>query len=136
MESRGLIECRLNSIECVSYLTQNLNHIIFYPENNMAENDIWYQEFGAEFWMALSASVFAFFGLALRACLKSRCTKISCCSNKGLVSCDREPVADEFTGLGEASKRPSEESTIFRDVELGQKTLQRTETMTDLQEGS
>ncbi len=61
----------------------------------MAEEDKpWYNEFGAEFWMALSASVFAFFGVALRACLKSRCTNIQCCSAKGLVACEREPLAD------------------------------------------
>ena len=59
----------------------------------------WWTEFNGAFWLTISASLFAFAGLALRACLKSRCTNIVCCSGKGLVSCDREPVADEFTAL-------------------------------------
>jgi len=66
----------------------------------MAEQEPWYQEFGAEFWMVLSASIFAFLGLALQACLKSRCSKIKCCSAEGVVSCDREVLkADEFAEI-------------------------------------
>ena len=64
----------------------------------MAESTPWYEsEFGGEFWLAVSASTFAFMGLALRACLKSRCSKISLCF--GFWECEREPVADEFTTL-------------------------------------
>ncbi len=59
----------------------------------------WYEtEFGGTFWLTLSASTFAFLGLALRACLKSRCSKISMCC--GMWACDRDPVADEFVELG------------------------------------
>lgn len=58
----------------------------------MAEQ--WYTEFGAEFWLVISGSMFAFLGLALRACLKSRCSNIKVCW--GMWECEREPVADEF----------------------------------------
>lgn len=40
-----------------------------------------------EFLLAFTASCFTFMGLVLRACLKSRCTNISCCF--GLWNCDR-----------------------------------------------
>lgn len=40
-----------------------------------------------EFLLAFTASCFTFFGLVLRACLKSRCTNISCCF--GAWNCDR-----------------------------------------------
>ena len=64
----------------------------------MAENQPWYEsEFGGEFWLAISASCFAFMGLALRACLKSRCSKIKICW--GFWECGRDPVADEFSEL-------------------------------------
>jgi len=86
----------------------------------MAE-DPWYIEFNGAFWLTISASLFAFMGMALRACLKSRCTKINCCSSKGLLACEREPVADEFTDL-EAPKTSTE--------------LRRTDTLGDLQEGN
>jgi len=59
--------------------------------------DPWYIEFNGAFWLTISASLFALLGMALNACLKSRCTKINCCSSKGVVACEREPVADEFT---------------------------------------
>lgn len=42
-------------------------------------NEPWYLTFDAVFWLTLSGSVFAFLAVALRACLKSRCTRISCC---------------------------------------------------------
>jgi len=40
----------------------------------------WYREFNSVFFLTLSASVFAFFGLCLQAILKSRCKtcKFSC----------------------------------------------------------
>lgn len=61
----------------------------------MAESTPWYEaEFGSEFWLVISASTFAFLGLALRACLKSRCSEIKLCW--GLWTCSREPVSDEF----------------------------------------
>lgn len=86
-----------------------------------AQSDIWWSEFNGAFWLTISASTFAFLGLALRACLKSRCTQISCCSSRGLVACDREPIADEFTNLGEVKvERRSEES------------MRRSETLADL----
>jgi len=61
----------------------------------MAEDEPWYATFNDIFWLTLAGSVFAFFGVALRACLKSRCTNIACCSSKGIISCDRQPIADE-----------------------------------------
>ena len=88
----------------------------------MAEDEPWYMEFGAEFWMTLSASVLAFFGLALRACLKSRCSKIKCCSAEGLISCDREVLkADEFQEIN-LEGAPAPQAV---DVEMGAQALQR-----------
>ena len=43
-----------------------------------------------EFLLAFTASCFTFMGLVLRACLKSRCTNISCCF--GAWNCDRAVV--------------------------------------------
>ena len=84
----------------------------------MAEEEPWYRTFNDVFFLTLAGSVFAFLGVALRACLKSRCSKIKCCSADGLIACDREPVADEFLNLDDPPKRPSEEET-FKDVEVG-----------------
>ncbi len=85
----------------------------------MAEDEPWYMEFGAEFWMTLSASVLAFLGLALKACLKSRCSKIKCCSAEGLISCDREVLkADEFADINlEGEEAPPAPQAV--DVEMG-----------------
>ena len=41
--------------------------------------DEWYREFNSVFWLTLSASVFAFFGLCLQAILKSRCKTCKFC---------------------------------------------------------
>jgi len=38
-----------------------------------------YDEFNGTFWLTFSASVFAFLGLCLRACLKSRCKTCRFC---------------------------------------------------------
>jgi hypothetical protein len=62
----------------------------------MSGNEVWYEEFNSSFWLVISGSLFAFLGLGLRACLKSRCTNISVCY--GLWACQRDPVADEFVG--------------------------------------
>ena len=56
--------------------------------------DVWYTEFNSSFFLVLSGSLFAFLGLALRACLRSRCSSIKLCC--GVWECIREPVADEF----------------------------------------
>ncbi len=97
----------------------------------MAENEPFYTEFNSAFWLTISASVFAFLGMALRACLKSRCRTIACCSQQGLVACEREPVADEFTNLGEVKvERPSEDS---QKPTAG---MARNDTISDLQEGT
>jgi len=69
--------------------------------------DPWYIEFNGAFWLTISASLFALLGMALNACLKSRCTKINCCSSKGVVACEREPVADEFTDLERGNNIPT-----------------------------
>ena len=77
----------------------------------------WYEaEFGGEFWLAISASTFAFLGLALRSCLKSRCSEISLCW--GMWSCKREPVADEFTDL-EVARSPNTISSPPIDLQEG-----------------
>jgi hypothetical protein len=61
----------------------------------MAEAQPWYvSEFGSEFWLVISGSLFAFLGLGLRACLKSRCTNIKVCW--GLYECQRIPEVDGF----------------------------------------
>ena len=66
----------------------------------MSQNqEKFYHTFDATFWISITATVFGFCGLALRACLQSRCTKIACCAKSSIVSCDREPIADRFVNI-------------------------------------
>lgn len=41
-------------------------------------NTPWYDTFDDVFWLTISGSFFAFLAVMLKACLKSRCTTISC----------------------------------------------------------
>ncbi len=38
----------------------------------------WLEVFDSGFWITISASVFAFLGLSVRACLKSNCSQVNC----------------------------------------------------------
>ena len=81
-------------------------------------DDPWYIEFNGAFWLTISASLFALLGMALNACLKSRCTKINCCSSKGVVACEREPVADEFTDLERGNNIPTARNAQEKGTDL------------------
>jgi hypothetical protein len=60
----------------------------------MSQNEQWYNtEFGGEFWLAIATATFGFFGLALRACLKSKCQSVKVCF--GLYECERLPQVDD-----------------------------------------
>jgi len=48
---------------------------------------MWYDTFGAGFFIAVSGAFFGFFGLVVRAALKSNCQEVSCCC--GLTKCIR-----------------------------------------------
>ena len=61
------------------------------------EPDPWYREFNSVFWLTLSASVFAFFGLCLQAILKSRCKTCKMCGieiERDVAPPGREPHID------------------------------------------
>ena len=85
-----------------------MNTTTVFQQSN--DEPVWWTEFNGAFWLTVSASMFAFAGLALRACLRSRCTNISCCSS--LLSCDRQPIADEFTTLPPETPRLSSERSL------------------------
>ncbi len=60
-------------------------------------DDEWYREFNSVFWLTLSASVFAFFGLCLQAILKSRCKTCKFCGieiERSVAPPGREPHLD------------------------------------------
>lgn len=70
-------------------------------------SDEWYTTFDDVFWLTLSTTVFAFMAVALRACLKSRCTRISCCG----VVCERDlskevDVSDIALDIEEPNSQP------------------------------
>lgn len=46
----------------------------------------WYETFDDIFWLTISGSFFGFLAVMLRACLKSRCTRISFCG----LECNRD----------------------------------------------
>jgi hypothetical protein len=88
------------------------------PEVDVEVDEPWYLVFNDVFWLTLSTSVLAFFGLALRACLKSRCIKIACCSTQGLVACDREPIADENLNMTVLPRTKSTADLSATDVKI------------------
>ena len=49
-------------------------------------------EFNAIFWLTVIGALLGFGGLALQACLKSRCSKIKCCG----LECERPESANAF----------------------------------------
>ena len=73
----------------------------------------WYTTFDAVFWLTLSGSVFAFLAVGLRACLKSRCTRISCCGLEierdvsGMV--DTDDIKLDLSKTPASSRKPSSE---------------------------
>ena len=76
----------------------------------MSEQEPFYDEFDSNFWLVLSASVFAFLGLIVRATLKSRCKEFHCCG----MSCIRdvappgmEPEIDESESRREPVRPPA-----------------------------
>jgi hypothetical protein len=56
-------------------------------------NTPWYETFDDIFWLTISGSFFGFMAVMLRACLKSRCTSISCCG----LECKRDLSKDVDT---------------------------------------
>jgi len=59
--------------------------------------DEWYREFNSVFWLTLSASVFAFFGLCLQAIWKSRCKTCKFCGieiERDVAPAGKEPHLD------------------------------------------
>ena len=61
--------------------------------NETSTGEAWYKTFDDTFWLTISGTIFAFLTVVLRACLKSRCTKIKCLC----YECIREPLADVDT---------------------------------------
>ena len=55
---------------------------------------MWYDTFGAGFFIAVSGAFFGFFGLVVRAALKSNCHEVSCCF--GLAKCIRGKESEEL----------------------------------------
>jgi len=53
----------------------------------------WYNTFDDVFWLTISGSFFAFLAVMLKACLKSRCTAISCLG----LECKRDLSKDVDT---------------------------------------
>ena len=53
----------------------------------------WYETFDDIFWLTISGSFFGFLAVMLRACLKSRCTKINLCG----LECTRDLSKDVDT---------------------------------------
>lgn len=47
-------------------------------------------EFGSIFWLSVIGAVLGFGGLALKAALKSRCSRVNCCG----LSCERDASAN------------------------------------------
>ena len=56
-----------------------------------------YQTFNSGFWLSLTALIFAFFGVAIKACYTSKCKKCSVCF--GLVEINRDIDAEEKSDL-------------------------------------
>jgi hypothetical protein len=52
----------------------------------------WIEVFNASFWITLGGALFAFLGLTLRICLKSRCNNVNLCY--GLISIQRDIDAE------------------------------------------
>jgi len=62
-----------------------------------------YETFDDTFFITVSASFFAFCGLAVRACLRSNCKTISCCC----ISCERyETDAHELSISSPTFRKP------------------------------
>jgi hypothetical protein len=53
----------------------------------------WYETFDDVFWLTISGSFFAFLAVMLKACLKSRCTAITCLG----LECKRDLSKDVDT---------------------------------------
>ena len=52
----------------------------------------WLEVFDSGFWITMSASVFAFLGLSVRACLKSNCVEVNCCCFKCLRDTENQDL--------------------------------------------
>ena len=62
-----------------------------YTVDNMAEREPYLYQFDDIFWLTVSGSLFAFLAVAIKACLKSNCTKIKFLG----FECTREPTEGE-----------------------------------------
>jgi hypothetical protein len=83
--------------------------------SNTPSNDPWYETFDDIFWLTISGSFFGFLAIMLRACLKSRCTRIRFCG----LECNRDlsvPVDTSDIKLdiepAKHKREPSEESAF------------------------
>jgi hypothetical protein len=52
----------------------------------------WYDTFDSVFWLSLSVGLFGFLGIALRYCIKSKCTDCNLCF--GLLQVKRDAHAE------------------------------------------
>jgi hypothetical protein len=88
-------------------------------------NPPWYETFDDIFWLTVSGSFFGFLAVMLRACLKSRCTRISCCGlecNRDLskevdtsdIQLEAQPVPRRAEPL---SRTSSDNLSEFKDVQ-------------------
>ena len=60
-----------------------------------------YQTFNSGFWLYLTPLIFAFFGVAIKACYTSKCKKSSVCF--GLIQIQRDTELEELIDLKSSS---------------------------------
>ena len=82
----------------------------------------WYETFDDVFWLTIASSFFAFLAVMLRACLKSRCTSISCLGLECKRDLSKEVDTDDIKLDIEPPSRqphspaPSMSASEFNDV--------------------
>ena len=62
-----------------------------YTVDIMADREPYIYQFDSVFWLTISGSLFAFLAVAIKACLKSKCTQIKFLG----FECVREPPSEE-----------------------------------------
>ena len=65
-----------------------------------------YQTFNSGFWLSLTALIFAFLGVAIKACYTSKCTKCIVCY--GLIEINRDTQLEEQYDLLKSSSSKSD----------------------------
>ena len=81
----------------------------------MAEqNTNWYATFDDVFWLTISSSFFAFLAVMLRACLKSRCTAITCMG----LECKRDLSKDVDTNDIKLDIEPPKPRSDFNELNI------------------